>query len=188
MKRASRADRFTTESACCKPPNMSQRLTRFSWRLTRTDDSSCDLSLREDHSKWISVFRCSRKNALTVFLASALAVVVLQPLPALGQSGCDPSTSFCGGAHPQTASRYNCPVLQNHCSGCFDADGENPTGRVAATWGALSGNYTGPSQSMDLQPVPNYTDNLGSGAAAEGTNARFLSPLLSAILCSGPAD
>jgi protein involved in polysaccharide export with SLBB domain len=150
---------------------MSQRLTHFSWRLTRTNDSSCDLSLREYHSKWISVLRRSRKNALTVLLASTLALAVLQPHRALGQT-CDPSNSFCGGGSSSTGQQIQLPSLQNPTvPGSTPAD-QNPYGTGSSTGGA-AGNYTGPTQSMDLQPVPNYVDNLSDqgGGRTEGTNA-----------------
>src|SRR5438105_10455128 len=91
---------------------MSERLTRFCWRLTRTDASSCELSLRGDHAKWISAIHRGRKNAFTVFLASALAIVVLQPLPAHSQTGCDPSTSFCGDTG--SSQQIQLPSLQQN--------------------------------------------------------------------------
>jgi protein involved in polysaccharide export with SLBB domain len=144
---------------------MSQRLTRFSWRLTRTDASSCDLSLQKDHSKWISAPHRGRKNALTVFLASALAIVVMQPLPALGQA-CDPTTSYCGG---QSGQQIQLPNLQQN-GATVPGTSQNPYG----TGGGSSGGsiYTGPTQSMDLQPVPNYVDNLnGTGGRTEATNS-----------------
>jgi protein involved in polysaccharide export with SLBB domain len=150
---------------------MSQRLTRFSWRLTRTNASSCDLSLRQDHVKWISAVQRSRKNALTVFLASALSLVILQPLAAQSQSGCDPSTSFCGGTG--SGAQIQLPNLQQQSTvpGSTQTQ-QNPYG-AGGTSGANSNIYTGPVQSMDLQPVPNYVDNLnGLGGRTEGTNAR----------------
>jgi protein involved in polysaccharide export with SLBB domain len=104
---------------------------------------------------------------LTVFLASALAVAVLQPLPALSQSGCDPSTSYCGGS-TTTGQQLQLPNVQN---GGFPGatTQQNPYG----TGGGYAGggiNLSGPAQSMDLQSVPTYTDNLGG--RGEGTNAR----------------
>jgi protein involved in polysaccharide export with SLBB domain len=162
---------MTTESARCKPPNMSRRLTRFSWRLTRTNASSCDLSLRQDHIKWISAVQRSRKNALTVFLASVLSLVILQPLAAQSQSGCDPSTSYCGGTG--SGAQIQLPSLQQQTTvpGATQTQ-QNPYGAGGAS-GANSNIYTGPVQSMDLQPVPNYVDNLnGLGGRSEGTSAR----------------
>jgi protein involved in polysaccharide export with SLBB domain len=104
---------------------------------------------------------------LTVFLASALAVAVLQPLPALSQSGCDPNTSYCGGS-TTTGQQLQLPPLQG---------GGLPTGTMQqnpyGTGGGYGGggiNLSGPSQSIDLQQVPTYTDNLGG--RAEATNAR----------------
>ncbi len=107
---------------------------------------------------------------LTVFLASALAVAALQPLPALSQSGCDPSTSYCGGS-TTTGQQIQLPNLQNTVPG---ATTQNPYGTGGGT-GGLGGGINvggagGPSQSMDLQQVPTFTDNLGG--RGEGTNAR----------------
>ena len=107
---------------------------------------------------------------LTVFLASALAVAALQPLPALSQSGCDPSTSYCGG-NATTGQQIQLPNLQNTVPG---ATTQNPYGTGGGT-GGLGGGINvggagGPSQSMDLQQVPTFTDNLGG--RGEGTNAR----------------
>jgi protein involved in polysaccharide export with SLBB domain len=152
---------------------MSQRLTRFSWRLTRTHASSCDLSLRKDHIKWVSAIQRSRKNALTVFLASALFLVVLQPLAAQSQSGCDPTTSYCGGSSG-TGQQIQLPSLQqnNTLPGATPTQ-QNPYGNGGGGSAGSSNIYAGPVQSMDLQPVPNYIDNLnGLGGRTEGTNAR----------------
>ena len=154
---------------------MSQRLTHVFWRWTRTDDRSCDLSLREDHSKWISAIRGSRKNALTVLLASALAVVVLQPQRALGQSGCDPSNSFCGGgSSSSTGQQIQLPSLQTSTVPGSTPSQQNPFGTGSGTAGG-TGNFTGISQSVDLQGVPDYVDNLSDqgGGRTEGTNARL---------------
>jgi protein involved in polysaccharide export with SLBB domain len=151
---------------------MSQRLTHVFWRLTRTDDRSCDLSLRGDHARWISAIRRSRKNALAVLLASTLAVVVLQPHRALGQSqsGCDPSNSFCGGG--SSSGQIALPSLQNPTVPGATPTDQNPYGTGSGSGGG-AGNYTGPSQSVDLQPVPNYVDNLSDqgGGRTEGTNS-----------------
>jgi protein involved in polysaccharide export with SLBB domain len=92
---------------------------------------------------------------------------VLQPLPAFSQSGCDPSTSYCGGS-TTTGQQLPLPSLQ---SGGFPGatTQQNPYG----TGGGYAGggiNLSGPAQSMDLQSVPTYTDNLGG--RGEGTNAR----------------
>jgi protein involved in polysaccharide export with SLBB domain len=107
-------------------------------------------------------------------------MVVLQPAPAFGQSGCDPSTSFCGGTG---SGGIQLPGLGNSTvPGATPAE-QNPYG----TSGGYSGNgtYAGPQQSMDLQPVPNYVDNLNVlGGRTEGANAhsyplyyqRFFSP------------
>jgi protein involved in polysaccharide export with SLBB domain len=106
---------------------------------------------------------------LTVFLASALAVAALQPLPALSQSGCDPSTSYCGGS-TTNGQQIQLPSLQNTVPG---ASTQNPygTGGGGGLGGGINvGGAGGPSQSMDLQQVPTFTDNLGG--RGEGTNAR----------------
>jgi protein involved in polysaccharide export with SLBB domain len=102
---------------------------------------------------------------LAVFLASALAVAVLQPLPALSQTGCDPNTSYCGGSTTTTGQQLQLPGLQN---GGFP-NAQNPYGTGGA-YGAGGINVSGPAQSIDLQQVPTYTDNLGG--RGEGTNAR----------------
>jgi protein involved in polysaccharide export with SLBB domain len=103
---------------------------------------------------------------LAVFLASALAVVVLQPLPARSQSGCDPSTSYCGGT---TGQQLQLPTLPN---GGFPGatTQQNPYGTGGGYGGGGINLNNGPAQSMDLQSVPTYTDNLGG--RGEGTNAR----------------
>jgi protein involved in polysaccharide export with SLBB domain len=150
---------------------MSQRLTRFSWRLTRTNASSCDLSLRKDHAKWISAVHRGRKNALTVFLASALAIAVLLPLSARAQNGCDPTTSYCGGSSG-TGQQIQLPSLQQSTVPGATPTQQNPygTGGGSSSGGSI---YSGPVQSIDLQPVPNYIDNLnGLGGRTEATNSR----------------
>jgi protein involved in polysaccharide export with SLBB domain len=150
---------------------MSQRLTRLSWRLTRTDASSCDLSLRKDHVKWISAVQRNRKNALTVFLACALSLVALQPLAAQSQGGCDPTTSYCGGSSG-SGQQIQLPSLQQGAVPGATPTQQNPYGTGGGSAGGTN-IYTGPAQSMDLQPVPNYVDNLnGLGGRAEATNAR----------------
>jgi protein involved in polysaccharide export with SLBB domain len=104
---------------------------------------------------------------LTVFLASALAVAALQPLPAQSQSGCDPSTSYCGG-NTTSGQQIQLPSLQNTVPG---ASTQNPYGTGGGLGGGINvGGAGGPSQSMDLQQVPTFTDNLGG--RGEGTNAR----------------
>jgi protein involved in polysaccharide export with SLBB domain len=100
----------------------------------------------------------------TVLWASALAIAVLQPLPVFSQNGCDPNTSYCGGS---TGSQL--PNLQQPTT--VPGATQNPYG----TGGGFNpnANYTGPVQSMDLQQVPNYVDNLNAlGGRTEGTNAR----------------
>jgi protein involved in polysaccharide export with SLBB domain len=109
-------------------------------------------------------------QCLTVFLASALAVAVLQPLPALGQAGCDPTTSYCGGG-ATSGQQIQLPSLQNGNVPGGTSTGQNPYGAGGGNVGG--GNYTGGTESMDLQQVPNYTDNLnGQGGRTESTNAR----------------
>ncbi len=109
---------------------------------------------------------------LTVFLASALAVAALQPLPALSQSGCDPSTSYCGGS-TTNGQQIQLPNLQNTVPG---ASTQNPYGTGGGGgggggYGGINvGGTGGAAQSMDLQQVPTFTDNLGG--RGEGTNAR----------------
>jgi protein involved in polysaccharide export with SLBB domain len=103
-------------------------------------------------------------QCLAVFLASALAVAVLQPLPAFSQTGCDPSTSYCGGSST-TNGQIPLPGLQNGVSS--PTTQQNPYGTGGG--GGSNINITG-SASMDLQQVPNYTDNLSG--RDQGTNAR----------------
>jgi protein involved in polysaccharide export with SLBB domain len=105
-------------------------------------------------------------QCLTVFLASALAVAALQPLPAFSQSGCDPNTSYCGGS-TTSGQQIQLPSLQN---GALPGTGtqQNPYGTGGGYAGGI--NVTGVAPSMDLQQVPTYTDNLGG--RGEGTNAR----------------
>ena len=162
MKLASRAELHHRLAA--KSPNMSQRLAQLSWRLTRTSDSSCGLSLRRIHARWISAPQSGRKSALAVFLASALAVAVLQPMPAVGQAACDPSTSYCGGStgSGQQGQGLQLPNLQNGTvPGTTPTQQQNPYGNGGGGgYNGAGGNYNGAPQSMDLQPSPNYVDNL----------------------------
>jgi protein involved in polysaccharide export with SLBB domain len=90
----------------------------------------------------------------------------MQPLAALGQT-CDPTTSYCGG---QSGQQIQLPNLQQN-GVVPGATQQNPYGTGG---GSSSGSiYTGPTQSMDLQPVPNYIDNLnGTGGRTEGTSSR----------------
>jgi protein involved in polysaccharide export with SLBB domain len=104
------------------------------------------------------------------FLASALAVTVLLPLSALGQNGCDPTTSYCGGS-TSSSQQLQLPTLQNTPLTGNTPGEQNPFGAGAGTAGG--GAIAVPAQSMDLQGVPNYLDNLnGLGGRTEGTNAR----------------
>src|SRR3954454_10130170 len=97
-------------------------------------------------------------ECLTVFLASALAVAVLQPLPAFSQTGCDPNTSYCGGSTTNgQQTGLPLPGLQNGLPG---AASQNPYGTGGGGYGSGI-NITGGAASMDLQQVPNYSDNLG---------------------------
>jgi protein involved in polysaccharide export with SLBB domain len=107
---------------------------------------------------------------LTVFLAGALAVTVLQPLPAFSQTGCDPNTSYCGG-NTSSGQQLQLPSLQTGAvPGPTSQQNPYETGGGGAAGGAT---YTGPAQSMDLQGVPNYIDNLnGLGGRTEATGAR----------------
>jgi protein involved in polysaccharide export with SLBB domain len=104
-------------------------------------------------------------QCLTVFLASALAVAVLQPLPAFSQTGCDPSTSYCGGS--TTNGQIQLPGLQNGVPNATTQ--QNPYGTGGGGGYGSNINVTG-AASMDLQQVPTYADNLGG--RGEGTNAR----------------
>jgi protein involved in polysaccharide export with SLBB domain len=117
-------------------------------------------------------------QCLTVFLASALAVAVLQPLPALGQATCDPTTSYCGG-NATSGQQIQLPNLQTGNVPGATSAGQNPygagaSGAAGAGGGSAGGgNFTGTPESMDLQQAPNYIDNLnGQGGRTESTNAR----------------
>jgi protein involved in polysaccharide export with SLBB domain len=103
-------------------------------------------------------------QCLAVFLASALAVAVLQPLPAFSQTGCDPSTSYCGGS--TTSGQIPLPGLQNGVSN--PTTQQNPYG-TGGGGGGSNINITG-AASMDLQQVPTYSDNLSG--RDQGTNGR----------------
>jgi protein involved in polysaccharide export with SLBB domain len=92
-------------------------------------------------------------------------------VPALGQAACDPATSYCGGATGQQGQQLQLPNLQ---SGTIP--GTNPQQNPYGAGGGNAGggaNYTGVPQSMDLQQVPNYVDNLsGFAGRTEASNAR----------------
>jgi hypothetical protein len=66
-------------------------------------------------------------QCLAVFLASELAVA-LQPMPAVGQAACDPSTSYCGGStgSSQQGQGLQLPNLQ---SGAEPGIGEDLLGQ-----------------------------------------------------------
>ncbi len=90
---------------------------------------------------------------------------MLQPLPAFSQTGCDPSTSYCGGS--TTNGQIPLPGLQNGVSG--PTTQQNPYGTGGGGGYGSNINITG-AASMDLQQVPTYADNLGG--RGEATNAR----------------
>ena len=143
---------------------MSQRLTQFSWRFTRTSDSSCDLSPRKIHARWISATQSSRKNVFALLLASTVAFAAT---PAFGQA-CDPNTSYCGASSGQQGQQFQLPSLQT--GGTPGTSGQQNPGAGGANAGA---NLPTVPQSMDLQPSPNYVDNLnGTAGRTEGENAR----------------
>ncbi|HEY3988868.1 MAG TPA: SLBB domain-containing protein [Acidobacteriaceae bacterium] len=111
------------------------------------------------------------KYALGVFLAVAVAFVALQPLAAFGQNGCDPTTSYCGGS-TTSGQQLQLPTLQNPTvSGTTPGQQQSPYGTGGAN--PAGSNLNIPGQSIDLQGVPNYIDNLnGLGGRTEATNAR----------------
>jgi protein involved in polysaccharide export with SLBB domain len=106
----------------------------------------------------------------TVFLAGALAVAVLQPLPAFSQNGCDPTTSFCGGS--SSSNQLQLPSVQSSPAQGATPTQQNPYGTGGGSTGGA--NYGGVVQSLDLQDVPNYLDNLnGISGRTEASNARI---------------
>ena len=109
----------------------------------------------------------SRNVASSLVLAAACAAVMLQPLPAAAQAACDPTTSYCGGSTGSSAQQQlQLPSLTNQTTP--NPYQQNPYGTGGGAAGGI--NYTGPTQSIDLQPVPNYIDNLnGLGGRTEGT-------------------
>lgn len=110
---------------------------------------------------------------LTVFLGGALALTVLQPVPAFSQTGCDPNTSYCGGS-TSSGQQLQLPSLQTGAVPGSTTQQQNPYEAGGAGGGVGGGaTYTGAAQSMDLQGVPNYIDNLnGLGGRTEATGAR----------------
>ncbi|MEA2539740.1 MAG: hypothetical protein QOH35_1106, partial [Acidobacteriaceae bacterium] len=110
-----------------------------------------------------------------------MTVAVLQPLPALGQA-CDPNTSYCGGSaasgqQGQQGQQLQLPSLQSG-----NVPGTTPTQQNQNPYGTGGGGgYTGAGgnfnngapQSMDLQSVPSFVDNLnGLPGRSESSNAR----------------
>lgn len=100
-------------------------------------------------------------------MAMAGSAILMPPLPAVAQA-CDPTTSFCGGsAGGSVQQQLQLPSLTNQST----PNQQNPYGTSGGYAGGAT--YNGPVQSMDLQPVPNYIDNLnGLGGRTEGTTAR----------------
>jgi protein involved in polysaccharide export with SLBB domain len=109
---------------------------------------------------------------VTVLLANALAMAVLQPLPAFSQNACDPNTSYCGGG--TGSNQFQLPNLQQSNPGQgATPNQQNPFG-VGGGGGFNGGtNYPGYSQSIDLQGVPEYVDNLNGLGRTEATNSRL---------------
>jgi protein involved in polysaccharide export with SLBB domain len=135
--------------------------------------------LRKDPLKSISAIRRSRKNALAILLASTLAGLMLAPLPAFSQMACDPTTSFCGGSSGSSGQQIQLPSLQTGTLPGQTQTQQNPLGNNGGPFGGGAGggggNITGgPGQSMDLQPIPDFNDNLnGLGGGTESTYAHL---------------
>ncbi|HEX6493989.1 MAG TPA: SLBB domain-containing protein [Acidobacteriaceae bacterium] len=92
-------------------------------------------------------------------------------MPALGQAGCDPNTSYCGGTSSQQGQQLQLPSLQSGSTPGTTSGQQNPYGEAGGA--GAGGNLTTVPQSMDLQPSPNYVDNLnGTAGRTEGENAR----------------
>ena len=101
------------------------------------------------------------------FLASSLgAVSVLMPLPALSQSGCDPNTSYCGATSDQQQQQQQ----STYGLGSNQSDQTNPSQSPYGNSGGYNGGRVygnGAQQSLDLQQVPTYLDNLNPNGARQ---------------------
>ncbi|HEX6771150.1 MAG TPA: SLBB domain-containing protein [Acidobacteriaceae bacterium] len=105
-------------------------------------------------------------------LAVTCGVILLQPTPAPAQA-CDPTTSYCGGTtgNSNQQQQLQLPSVQQN-QNTQNPYQQNPYGAGGGGFNP-GANYTGPVQSMDLQPVPNFIDNLnGFGGRTESNMAR----------------
>ncbi|MFL6428049.1 MAG: SLBB domain-containing protein [Acidobacteriaceae bacterium] len=90
--------------------------------------------------------------------------------PTFGQA-CDPNTSYCGASSGQQGQQFQLPNLQTGSTPGTSSSQQNPYGVGGAS--NAGGILTEAPQSMDLQPSPNYVDNLnGTSGRTEGANGR----------------
>ncbi len=107
-------------------------------------------------------------NQRVGLLLAGLLVLAAGGQAALGQAGCDPNTSFCGGTTGSSTSGQS--LLNQLPTAGSSSENGAPFGNSGSYGGGRS--LGGLTTSLDLQQVPTYTDTTNGGRELSNGTAR----------------